>query len=330
MKNARIGAVLGSAIGPEQLADGARVAEESGLGHLWLSEDYFFTGGISGATQALSVTNDIEIGLGVVSAVTRHPALLAMEIATVARQFPGRFRPGIGLGVPGWLKQMGAMPSSPLTAMRECVTSVRALLEGRELTNEGEQFTFDRVSLTYPPLDVPPLSMGVSGPRMLRLSGEIADGTLLSVGAGADYVRWAREEIERGRRATGRVEPHDVTLFALCSVDEKDPARARAAVRKQLAFYRSAGGVNALTEAYGISDQVAEMRSRGGVEVFLREMPDQWVEDLAVAGHPGECAEKLEALFAAGADRVALFPTPAGDAAEVIRRIGSQVLPLLD
>ena len=114
-----VGLVLGSALAPETLPGLSRLAEQLGYGELWFAEDYFFTGGISGAAAALAATERIPIGLGVVSAMVRHPALLAMEIATLDRMFPGRLRPGIGTGVPAWMRQMGVKPRSPLSALRE-------------------------------------------------------------------------------------------------------------------------------------------------------------------------------------------------------------------
>ena len=76
-----IGVVMGSAIAPEQLVSGARTAESVGFDEIWLAEDYFFTGGISGATMGLDATEHIRVATGSVSAVVRHPAVLAMEIA---------------------------------------------------------------------------------------------------------------------------------------------------------------------------------------------------------------------------------------------------------
>lgn len=323
-----LGVVLGSSMPPEQLRPAAMQAEQLGFDELWLSEDYFFTGGFAGATAALAATRRLDVGLGVVSAVTRHPALLAMEIATVARQFPGRLRPGLGLGVPGWLRQMGLLPESPITAMQECVTAVRKLLKGDDVTSEGDVFSFDDVRLTYPLGSPLPLAMGVSGPRMLRLSGRIADASILSVCAGESYVRWARERIDEGRREAGRTDPHRVTVFALFAVDE-DGQRARRAVRSALAFYRAAGGANALTDVYGISDELRALLVEGGAEHLERTMPDQWVEDLTVAGTPEECVSKLRALHDAGADAVALFPTPVDEADRVVQLAGEEVLPRL-
>ncbi|NQV05359.1 LLM class flavin-dependent oxidoreductase, partial [bacterium] len=169
-----IGLVMGSAVPPDRLVSGARIAEASGFDELWLAEDYFFTGGISAAAMALSATERIRVGLGIVSAVVRHPAVLAMEISTISAVHPGRLTAGIGLGVPGWIKQMGLFPPSALAAMRESVTSVRRLLAGEELTEEGKVFSFDAVKLTYPETSATPVHMGVSGPNMLTLSGEVA------------------------------------------------------------------------------------------------------------------------------------------------------------
>jgi 5,10-methylenetetrahydromethanopterin reductase len=321
-----VGLVLGSALAPESLPRLSRLAEELGYGELWFAEDYFFTGGISGVAAALGATQQIPVGLGVVSAVVRHPALLAMEIATIARVHPGRLRAGIGLGVPAWLRQMGIKPRSPLSAMRECVTAVRALLDGEELTTEGRCFRFDRVRLAYTPPSPVPLYLGVLAPKAMRMSGEIADGNVLSVLSTPAYIRWARERAAEGARDAGRRETRALSTFAFFSVD-RDGERAKRELRESVAFYLAAGGPNALTDAYGISDELAAMLASGGAEVVAREMPAQWLEDLAVAGEPDECAEKIRRLLAAGADSVALFPMPSERSEGMVRAAAADVLP---
>lgn len=323
-----IGLVLGSAIAPSDLASAARAAEEGGFDEIWLAEDFFFTGGISGASLVLSSTERTAVGLGVVSAMVRHPALLAMEISTISAAYPGRMIAGLGLGVPGWIRQMGLHPRSPLAAMRQAVTSVRRLLRGETLDEQGDVFQFHDVSLTYPERGTPtPIHMGVSGPKMLRLSGEIADGTVLSVAAGHDYVRWARERIDEGRRRGGRWEPHRITVFAIYSVDD-DPHQARQAVRGPLAFYKSLG-TNALTDVYGMSSQLRGLIDQGGYQAVRDGMPDQWIEDLTIAGSPEEVAAKIEGFYQIGADCVALFPMPSDQVDHMVQLTAEQVLPLL-
>ena len=318
-----LGLVLGSSLGPERLATAAQNAERAGFGDLWLAEDFFFTGGIAGAAIALGATEDIRVGLGVVSALVRHPALLAMEISTIARSFPGRFVPGIGLGVPSWMQQMGLVPDSPLAAVRECVTAVRRLLDGEEVTEVGRVFAFDGVRLAFPPVERIPIHLGVIGPKMLELSGEVADGTVLSVLAGADYIRWARQRIEIGRGRSGRNDGHHVTAFAIYSVDPS-ASRAMAAARATLAFYLAAGGRNALTDVSGISERLPEILSQRS-----SEMGHELVDELTIAGTPDEVRGKIHKVFEAGADSVALFPTPVERAEEIIDLTARVVLPRL-
>jgi alkanesulfonate monooxygenase SsuD/methylene tetrahydromethanopterin reductase-like flavin-dependent oxidoreductase (luciferase family) len=324
-----VGLVLGSALEPERLAALSRLAEQLGYGELWFAEDYFFTGGISGAAAALAATQEVPIGLGVVSAMVRHPALLAMEIATLDRMFPGRLHPGVGSGVPAWMRQMGVTPRSPLTALRECVTSVRRLLDGDEVTLDGRCFRFDGVKLSHPPRTRVPLFMGVVGPKMMALSGEIADGNVLSVLASAQYVRWARERVAAGAAEAGRNGQRKLATFAFLSVD-RDGEAAKRALRTPMAFYLAADPSNALTEVYGISDELKAMIAGGdGADSVERAMPDRWIEDLAVAGEPDECADKIRRLLDAGSDSVALFPLAGQDPESLIRAAAADVLPRL-
>jgi 5,10-methylenetetrahydromethanopterin reductase len=308
---------------PEQMVRTAVRAEKLGFGELWVSEDCFFTGAFAGIAAALSATEQVPIGLGIASAVTRHPALLAMECATLSRLHPGRFWPGVGLGVPFWLQQMGLMPRSPIGAVRECVESVRRLLAGEELTGDG-LFTFDRVALTHLPAEDMPIYLGMVGPRGLELSGGIAEGSVLSVLAGVDYVRWARERIAAGAAAAGRAgAPHRVITYVLYSVD-RDGHAAREAVREATAFYLTAMPDNALSEVYGIQPQLQELIAAG---TLAHEMPPAWLDDLVVAGDPDEVAAKIRALLEAGSDSVCLWLFPLDDLEDVLEQTGREVLP---
>ena len=320
-----VGLVLGSVLAPEHVLENARVGEELGFGRVWMAEDYYFTGGISGAASVLAGTERIPVGLGIVSAVARHPALLAMEIATMARLHPGRVAPAIGLGLRDWLRQMGIHPRSTLTALRESLTALRALLAGEEVTSSGEVFHLDHIQLAYP-VEVP-LFMGVMGPHMLRLSGELADGTLLSVGASPSYVSWARERIAEGAEAAGRdAGAHEVSTFTLFAIDE-DGEKARADLRETLGFFLLTMAQSSLIEVLGIREQLLEL-GKDGPEGLGAKLPDEWVEDLAVAGDPAECAEKIRRLLDAGSNSVDLFPVPDLAAAQ-IRLAGERLVPLL-
>lgn len=201
-RRAPIGIVFGSLTPPETMARTAGLAEKLGFGELWFSEDCFFSGGMSGAAQILASTEAIPVGLGIVSAVTRHPAVAAMEVAGMARTHPGRVRPGVGLGVRAWLRQMGLMPASPISTLWEGVLALRGLLDGEEVTLEGETHRLGGVRLDFPPPEHLPLYVGAVNGRALRLSGELPDGPLGAVRPGLRRVgEGADPRGHEGRRA---------------------------------------------------------------------------------------------------------------------------------
>lgn len=327
--DARLGILLLSTTAPERLPTLAASCERLGFDEVWLAEDYFFYGGFTGVVQALRVTERVRVGLGVVSCVARHPSVTAMEIASVERAFPGRFLPGIGHGVPAWVAQMGLTPRSPMRALEEAVTGVRALLAGgKPYTSEGAQFAFHDVSLTHPPEGDVPLMLGVIGAKGCEMAGRIADGNVVSVLAPTEYVTWARELGERGMAQAGRTGTFGMPTYVLTSVDQNRD-RARAAVRESVAFYLSAVGPTPLTGSIGINDAVTGLLAEGGYEALVNGMPEEWIDRLAISGTPDEVVGRIQDYWAAGADSVVLSPQPAGRTEDQLDLIAAEVLPRL-
>lgn len=313
-----VGVLLLGSTTPGAIADLARLVEERQFAELWLSEDYFLLAGFSSAAIALAATRRIAVGIGIVAAVARHPAVTAMEIATIAGAYPGRLRVGIGHGVPAWTKQMGLYPKSPLTALREAVTSVRRLLAGETLTQRGH-FEFNDIKLHHTARDVP-LYTGVTGPKSLALSAEIADGTVISAFAGPKYVATVR--------ALMADRAHALPTYAIYCVD-KDRARARRVARSVVASYLTAMGPTMLTGVYDVNDALAAMIEAGGAAAVEAQMPEEWLDWLVVAGPPDECAERIDALLAAGASSVVLTPVPTDELHAQIDLTAAEVLPRL-
>jgi 5,10-methylenetetrahydromethanopterin reductase len=324
--------VLGGAIGPARVPRIAMLTETLGFSELWLGEDYFFGGGIASAMGALSATDRLPIGLGIAPIMARHPVLLAMEIATISHLHPGRFLPGIGLGEPERLRQMDLIPASSLRAVRQYVQVLRRLLNGETVSAAGT-FVLRDIELAYPPTGPTPLYMGAIFPKMLEIAGSEADGTVLSTLASPQYVRWARQQIrigtDRAVQGHGRhVDRHRAITYTFFSVDRR-AATAKSAVRSLLAADLGFG-TSPLTDSYGISEALAEMLARGGTAAVEREMPAEWVEDLAVAGDPDECCAKIQRHLEAGSDAIMLYPMPAERAEEILETAAREVLRRLD
>jgi len=311
---------------PDQLPGLARAIEAMGYRDVWAAEDYFELAAFSSAGIILGATSELRCGIGIVSSVTRHPAVTAMELATLGRAFPGRLIAGIGHGVPVWTQQMGLRPKSPLRVLREVVTTVRRLLEGETVTEHGGHFHYDQIRLSHP-LPGMRIVTGVLGPRSLELSGEVADGTLGSVLIAPAYLDEAKRHIERGAARSGR-DRHELPVLAIFACDT-DREKARAAARGVIGHYLAAVGPSPLTAPLGINDAIAELQKLGDPALVAKEMPSDWVDTLAVAGTPDECVARVRALLDAGAAQVCLTVAAADEMESQLALAARDVLPNL-
>jgi 5,10-methylenetetrahydromethanopterin reductase len=253
-----------------------------------------------------------------VSVVTRHPAVLAMELAGLARMHPGRLRVAVGLGSESWVRQMGLMPDRPLTAVRETIAVLRDLLGGKTVDRRTVTHEFREIRLDLPPVDVPEIWLGAVNERALKVGGEIADGVLLSVLAGPSYIRWASG-------LTGSV---PVTAYVLAAVDD-DPAVARDAVRGAVGFFLQAESRSSLvTRSRYADDVLAAVNALEPGQALT--VPDQWVDEYAVAGTPDQVTARLRDLLDAGADSLGLWLFPPDRLTQQIQRIAAEVLPELE
>lgn len=312
---------------PELLHAFARLAEGAGFDELWIVEDCFWGGGIASTTAALAATERIRVGLGIMPAVARNAAFVAMELATLARLFPERLLPGFGHGVADWMRQIGALPTSQLAALEETTLAVRALLRGARYSAAGRHVRLDQVKLDLAPAHVPPVALGVRGPKSLALAGRSADGTILSEGAAPAYVAWAREQIAQGAASAGRTEHHRLTVYAWCSIDA-DGAVARARLRPVVAPTLASADAATLLAPLGIADEVRALAARG-VSTLSADMPDTWLDQLAVCGTPEQGAAAIARLYAAGADSVVLVPFVEDDPLPQIAALAHTLIPLL-
>jgi alkanesulfonate monooxygenase SsuD/methylene tetrahydromethanopterin reductase-like flavin-dependent oxidoreductase (luciferase family) len=256
-----------------------------------------------------------------------------MEVATLDEIAQGRLILGIGSGVPAWIRQMGIGCGSPLSAMQEGVELCRRLIAGETVTYHGVCFALDRVRLGFTPQRSQiPTYLGVEGPKALQLSGEIADGTVISVLAGPHYVTFARENVLRGcKRSRRSFGDHRFVVYVIFSMDD-DGEHARQAVRRAIAEYVGAGGKpTPLVSLGGIPDDtvrtMGEIYRSGRIPVEL--VDDAMVDQLAVSGNAEECEAGIRRLIAAGADSIVFFPFPGEEVERQLEGISKILLPRL-
>ncbi|WP_219415969.1 LLM class flavin-dependent oxidoreductase [Pseudonocardia nigra] len=224
MTEPTLGVVFRPQSPPERLREIVLAADSAGVPELWLWEDCFLEGGLTTSAAALAWSRRLRVGIGLLPVPLRNPAVTAMEIAALARMFPGRFLPGLGHGVLDWMAQVGARAASPMGLLCEHTAAVRDLLHGQTLHVDGRYVHLDGVALDWPPEQVPPLLIGARGPKTLHLAGELADGVILDSGITADGVRAARRSVQEGRAAAERTDPFRILVYV--EVDATSPALA--------------------------------------------------------------------------------------------------------
>ncbi|MFI2430665.1 LLM class flavin-dependent oxidoreductase [Streptomyces sp. NPDC018693] len=287
-----LGAIFRPQLPPERLREVARLVDDVGLEELWLWEDCFREGGVSSAAAVLAWTERVRVGVGLLPVPLRNVAVTAMEVATLHRMFPGRVSLGVGHGVQDWMGQVGARVESPVTLLREYTVALRALLSGERVTTKGRYVQLDDVGLDWPPAaGAAEVFVGAIGPRTVRLSGEVADGTVLNESASAERVREVRGIVDRERDAAGRSGAHKLVVYLFAATGTGAEER----LRREL------------------------------VATGLDSVPG-----LGVAGDAETVAGAVRRFADAGADTVVLLPTAdEPDPEGFLRFVGEDVRPLV-
>ncbi len=306
----------------------ARLVESLGFDGMWLNDaqcrwrDVYVT-----LAAAAGSTSRIFLGPSVTNAMTRHLTVTASAMYTLDELTAGRARMGIGIGHAA-VKDIGKRPTN-IAHLTEAVQTIRKLWAGREVIIDGfcSRLWYAEVS----PRSIP-VYIAASGPRMIRLAGEIADGILLNVGAEPAYVRSALCGLEDGARAAGR-SLEDIRVAAripACISDDPDARR----------YVRPCVGVVVLRKAPSDLEEkdrqaVERIRQSYNPQEHLRmnaayaeHVTDSLVEKFALAGRPEECLERVRALAKTGIDEINLtFMHP--DTENVLRTFAQRILSRL-
>ena len=270
-----LGVVLVPTLPPEALRPLAAAADRH-LDELWLWEDCFKESSIAAAGAAMAWTERVRVGIGLAPVPLRNVALLAMELATLHRLFPGRLLPGIGHGVQEWMGQVGARAASPLTLLREHAEALRLLLDGAEVSVSGRYVTLDRVRLDWPPEPGTPLLVGGTGPRTLELAGRVGDGILIgsvtSDAELADAVAAAQAGWVSGRGADAGRMPVVTHLMAATGpgAEQRLAGELRRWDRADGALGRGVAG-----DAATVADAVRRLAAIGATSVAFQPTEDE-------------------------------------------------------
>jgi 5,10-methylenetetrahydromethanopterin reductase len=304
-----------------RLADGleyVRYAEERGFEAVWQAESRLVREATVPMAAYAAVTSRIRVGSGVIPIWTRNVGLLAATFATLDDLAPGR----VILGLGGWWEplasKVGVRRHHPLAAMREVVTAVRRLLAMERVTFHGEFVHLDGVEIDVvhgdrSPRRVP-VYIGATGPRMLELAGEIADGVLLNYLVSPAYNEAALAALAVGAERAGRsLDELDRPQLVVCSVDHD---RAAALDRSRELLTQYLGQQPHIMKASGVDPELIDKIGQAvswpagpeQIRAAMRLVPDDVVQMITASGTPAECRAKVAEYLAAGATCPVLYP----------------------
>lgn len=305
------------------------LAESLGYDHVWFGDSQNIWRESSVTMGAAAVgTERIVFGTGVTNAVTRHRSLLASTWATLAEYTGGRVALGIGTGDSS-LRTMGLHPLK-LAELEAAVTDLRRLLRGEEVEEPTSGAAYHLNYLSRPA--VVPIYIAASAPKILRLSGRIADGVVVLVGTDPRFVRAALRTIEEGAAESGRtLSDLHIVLWTPTAIGD-DPTAARDLVRAHVARVV----IRPLPASVDPAQQAAIERIRESYDYYHHMdteaahadlVPDELVDLFALAGTPDECRKRLQEIADVGVDQVSIVPfvRPGGDRADTIRRFAEIV-----
>ena len=175
---------------------------------------------------AVQATERINVASAVTNPATRHPSVVASAAQTVAELAPDRVQVWIGRGYSS-TATIG-IPPATVRQMRHAVVTMKELMSGDMVSFGNDANSRMRHGGESP---APPVYIAATGPRVMRVAGEVADGALLMTGIHPGAVAEAREIIADGARAAGRNPDGVETIFTATTIIKDDLKEARELAR---------------------------------------------------------------------------------------------------
>jgi phthiodiolone/phenolphthiodiolone dimycocerosates ketoreductase len=261
-------------------------------------------------------TESIRVGTCVTDLLRRHPAAIAQTMLTLDHLTQGRAILGVGTGEQLNIEPYGIEWSKPVGKLSEGLDVIRLLMQaGSDAVDyEGEHYHLKDAVMGLDPWGdrLPEIWLAAHGPRMLRLTGEKADGWLPTKMSPEQY-RSSLDSIHAGARGVGRNIDHftpGMLAYILVGPDEESVQRLLAAplvrmlcillpnrVFEMLGVDPPLGGGE---EGSGFHDFIPTRVDRAEAERIIDAIPPRVSEYYAFAGTVEQLAEQITDYQKAG------------------------------
>jgi 5,10-methylenetetrahydromethanopterin reductase len=314
----QVGVILDIEKPLESILRTAEAAARYGFDQIWINEhpvdrDPFLV--------LLAIANRAPgpaLGIGTINASARHPAILAASSATLVGITGRRFSLGLGSSNAHLLGPLGLGMEHQVDRCKEAALVIRQLLSGGTCDLEGRVFTIKGAQLgSAQPCEVP-LLIGVSGgPRMLAMSGEVADGIIVVAGTHALYlhaIESFREALARAGRSGAEVVVNANVLLG----EGADVVRRARDLAAHTIAYRAQTPY--ALEKMGIAAEDAALWVRQPEQI-----PLELLRQIVVFGAPEECAQNIRELARMGMTQLVMRMPDEHE----VDAFSQQVMPLL-
>ncbi len=297
---------------PQETGAYAAQVEAAGFDFLWMPDTPLLAGRWRDIyvhlTCAALQTSRLRLGPGVTNPLTRHPVATASAILSLDEASQGRAELVVGTGYSS--AYIIGRKAATRASMRQATELWRSIFQGHTTELGGLEIDL------LPPRPQLPIYLAATGPKMLQLAGEIADGVLIQVGAAPGTVAWALEQVEIGMQRAGR-KRHDVErlLVITARVDANKP-RVIDHMRPSAAGMYRHQHAKTLLETAGLSvpdtlpeyprpypdlSHAVDWEEAKRVTTFV---PDEAVEALLAVGSAEEVIDRTRALAALDIDAI--------------------------
>ena len=277
----QIGMAFGDVRGPSPVPEITRQIHEAaaaGTRSAWISDGVGWDA-LTALAAVGPVPPEMELGTAVVPFPQRHPLVLARQALTVQSAVGNRLTLGIGAGISRMVSSMYGLPvDRPARRLREYLEVLRPLLRGEAVDHRGEYYTATG-AIGVPAVAAPSVLVAALGPAMLKVAGELADGTITWMTGPRTLANHVVPSITR---ASGSRSPRIVAGFAVCLTSAEDAVRTRFgeqfALAGQVPEYRAmldregaAGPADVLLvgDEAAITAQLDRIRDTGVTDVML-------------------------------------------------------------
>jgi 5,10-methylenetetrahydromethanopterin reductase len=277
-----------------------RAADESAIDTVFCVDEIYHRDAWGLLAAAARETRRVRLAPGVAHVTLRDPLLVAQQLATLDELSNGRAGAAFSVGNLAMLEQFGrdAAELHPVRRLREAHRAMRSLLDTGAVELDGEFLRYSGVFTVARPTArrVPLLLAAMSGPLVLRLAGEVADGVYAACSFSREALAFLIDNVRIGAQKVGR----DLAQLDLCvsltTAVADDPVAARRAARLKAAFYLPSMP-RALIERHGVPfsevEPINAAFARGDVADALHRTTDELADRFCIAGTPEEVAERI-------------------------------------